>query len=173
MLPRLAATTVGAALARTTWLAAATSLGGCAPTVATAETLTGAIRIGQAQSYAVILDASRETPNEIHVKIAVSQGEQPFGRIFVRLRPKSGTATFQGRDYPVPPEQAALWWAQLATPSPLETQVALAAAGLPGKLYVKVSPGRLRELRFFSLEEWNNSFGDYVSLGLSQDGREP
>lgn len=163
---------------RTSLIRAALALLGVALTVAPApaqETLVGVIRVGPA-AYEVLVVTSHRAVDEVDLRVAITAVGEPVRLARLMLRPTSGSLIIGKRSTAVPPAVATSWWRQLSSVSSASRQGIISVAkGLPGRLALNAEQGKLRELRFFSLEEWNNSFGQYVSLGLSPErsGREP
>jgi len=181
--------------ARTPWPTLPIALGVCACLgvgAASAARYEGAMLLGS-QTYGVVVEVSSNAPGSIHMDVVVRQAASPFVSVTAEFSARGGSLTAGGHEYPIPEQLASAWWRQLTeanapqprpgfektsmAPNRLQTRdVEVLGPGIAGKAEIQIpspcrKPCRPEMVRLFSLEEWNNSFHDRVSLGLERKDR--
>lgn len=163
------------------------------PPAAYAAGTTGALVIGNTR-YSVTFDVSQESDGSRRVVISIRHAAHQVAYAVARLRPNHAAVEVNGHTYDVPQTTARRWWSQLTrgdfsafpvacTEGPQRTTtcetpaVVSFMAGLPAKVRFTIDPTAAgttipEEIRMFSLEEWDNVFREYVSLGMTRVTRE-
>lgn len=137
----------------------------------------GVVRIGD-----VFHDVKLERfcgEDSCELTVAIYLHDRPVGGALVRVTESSGELLIDSRRYPIEGDLAKRWLRQLRDASICTTaelartseppgcrseDVVEFAEGLTGKIEER-RDGR-HEIRFFSLDEWPNPFGELVTLGL-------
>ena len=134
------------------------------------EELAGAIVV-RPVSYGVVMNVVRSR-GRCHVHVYVSRGDQPVARATITFDGRHASLTQGHAIYAIPDDVASSWWAELneRRSGRLESdEVQMLGVGLAARIERDYdAAGKLTAIRMFGLEEWNNSFHEYFSLGLTR-----
>ena len=156
---------------------------------ASAAHYAGALIIGDTR-YSVNIEIAREKPKAVKIEISIFQSIHQVALAVAEVRADGGTLTMNGQTFDLPPTLAWRWWQQV-TEEALESAgftchtaghvasicetpvVASFMQGFPAKARLLGRRAQRNvpapeEIRIFSLEEWDNLFREYVSIGISR-----
>jgi hypothetical protein len=144
----------------------------------------GRMTVG-AEVFAIVGTATHSSPDAATFSFEVAAADGSTRSVSGVLRPAGGDLYVDGRASQISRETAASWLRQLRgrlePPSPRGEYTCNTSEGrticdsdrivaledfLSGRLRLVYNGLHLREIRFFSLPNWRNPFGEHVSLSL-------